>query len=77
MNEKCISIRCFWAGMLIETHPVTEENSTDKIISDLQSRLSEGRLTFLQYGVTHVLSELCLDGVWKNGNTFRLCDLKK
>lgn len=77
MNEECVSIRGFWAGMLIETHPVTEENSTDKIIADLKSRLKGGRLTFLHVGVVNVLSELCLDGVGKNGNTFRLCDLKK
>ena len=77
MNKECVSIHCFWAGILIENHTVTEGASTDKIITELQRRLSEGKLTFLHLGMVNVPTELCVDGIGKNGKLFRICDLKK
>lgn len=75
-TKRCNEIVCFWAGFIVETHPV-EKNSIKDIIDAVQNRLNAGEVTFMHTGVTHLVKELCVDGRTSFGRSFRVCDLKK
>ncbi len=72
----CTEVHCYWAGFLVIKYPVSGMQEQEDLIESIRERLCSGKIIFSHTGVIHTLTELCIDGV-KDGESFRLCDLKK
>ncbi len=56
-----LEARCYWAGILIERHQLADDQMQEVLLRTLEERLQKGEILFASCGVTHVLTELCVD----------------